>query len=317
MSQTFSQEIGYPFSGEQYAISQAKLNAKTVLMADANFLQSLQITYAGQLVRCIGTITNGIFKPNRSYFRNESNTGWIPDTQFIHLHNAATDIAGGLFSDIIKVNTHHNACFRGYWPNKEMFKKTITGTSDILNQGDRVDFSTEAVTNGYAIGGLQGGTVNMGSWSTWAINGFATSGSRMTIKIGLGVEQVHLVSPIDRRYGLEACDSVGTSRNYNLYTGDGTTWSIEPTSEAVQQTAPRGFHFVYDPGRYVKMYRNVAGAETFSIKTTHVPVSGAIDSTKPFNIGYKTNEGVAKQYKLFSLVINASPPTSLWPNAFD
>ena len=316
MSQVFS-EIGYPFSGEQYAISQAKISAKTNTMADADFLQSMQTTYAGQLVRCIGTKTNGIFKPNRSYFRNESNSGWIPDTQFVHLHNANTDIAGGLFSDIIKVNTHHNANFWGYWPNKEMFKKTVTGTSDIVNQGDRVDFSVESVTNGYAIGGLQGGTVNMGYWSTWAINGFATSGSRMTIKIGLGVEQVHLVAPIDRRYGVEACDSVGTARNYNMYTGDGSTWSIEPTSEAVQQTQPRGFHFVYSPGQYVKMYRNVAGAETFSIKTTHVPTSGDITSSKPFNLGYKTNEGVAKQYKLFSLVINATPPTNLWPNAFD
>jgi hypothetical protein len=317
VSQTFSQEIGFPFSGEQYSISQAKLNAKTVLMADANFLQSLQVTYAGQLVRCIGTATNGIFSPNRTYFRNESNTGWIPDTQFKHLHNANSDVAGGLYSDIVKVNVHDIAQFVGYWPNKEMFKKTVTGTSDIINQGDRVDFSTEAVTNGHVIGGLQGGTVRMNAWSSWAINGFATSGSRMTLKIGLGVEQVHLIAPIDRRYGLEACDSVGTSRNYNMYTGDGTTWSIEPTSEAVQQTAPKGFHFIFNPGVNVKMYRNVAGAETFSIKTTHIPSSGEVGSSKPFNIGYKTNEGVAKQYKLYSLVINASPPTTLWPNAFD
>jgi hypothetical protein len=139
-SQILSPEIGFPFSGEQYAISQAKLNAKTVLMADANFLQSLQITYAGQLVRCIGTATNGIFSPNRTYFRNESNTGWIADTQFIHLHNAASDVAGGLYRDIVRVNTHDCAQFRGYWVNKEMFKKVITGTSDILNQGDRVEF---------------------------------------------------------------------------------------------------------------------------------------------------------------------------------
>ena len=317
MSLIFS-EIGYPFSGEQYSISQAKLNAKTVLTADANFLQSLQTTYAGQLVRCIGSITNGIFSPNRTYYRNESNTGWITDTQFVHLHNAGTDVAGGLLSDIIKVNTHNNANFCGYWVNKEMFKKTVTGTSDILNQGDRVDLSVESVTNGHCIAGLQGGTVNMGDFiQAWAINGFATSGSRMTIKIGLGVEQVNLVAPIDRRYGVEACDSIGTARNYNLYTGDGSTWSIEPTSEAVQQTAPRGFHFIFIPGLWVKMYRNVAGAETFSIKTTHIPVSGTVESNKPFNIGYKTNEGVAKQYKLYSLVINVSPPKNLWVNAWD
>ena len=316
MSQTFS-EIGYPFSGEQYAISQAKLNAKTILMADANYLQSLQTTYAGQLVRCIGTASSGVFSPNRTYFRNESNTGWIADTQFKHQHNADTDLAGGLYSDIIKTNLHDIAQFAGYWPNKEMFKKTVTGTSDIINQGDRVDFSVEAVTNGYCIGGLQGGTIRMGSWQSWAINGFATSGSRMTIKIGIGVEQVHLTQPVDRRYGLEACDSVGTARNYNLYTGDGASWSIEPTSEAVQQTAARGYHFVFSPGLYVKMYRNVAGAETFSIKTTHIPTVGSVTGSKPFNLGYKTNEAVAKQYKLSSLVINASPPVELWPNAFD
>jgi len=316
MSQTFPQDISYPFSGEQYNISQSKLNAKTVLAADANFLQSLQITYPGQLVRCIGTATNGIFSPNRTYFRNESNTGWIADTQFIHLHNAGTDVAGGRYRDIVRVNVHDTESFHGFWPNKEMFKKTITGTSDILNTGLNVDFSVEAVTDGYSIGTLQGGQIALNVPSVFGIWGYATSGSRMTIKYGLGVEQVHLVAPIDRRYGVEACDSIGNARNYNLYTGDGTTWSIEPTSEAVQQTTPRGFLFVHTPAQNVKMYRSVAGAETFSIKTTHVPTSGVIGSTKPFNLGYKTNEGVAKQYKLFSLVIHITPPT-IWPNAFD
>lgn len=286
-------------------------------MADANFLQSMQSTFAGQCVRCIGTAINGIFKPNRTYFRNESNTGWIPDTQFIHLHNSNSDEAGGLYRDIVRVNSHDIASGPFFFPNASLFKKTITGTSDIINQGDRVDLSVESVTNGYCIAGLQGGTLNIGVPSVWAINGFATSGSRMTVKIGLGVEHVNLVAPIDRRYGLEACDSVGTSRNYNLYTGDGASWSIEPTSEAVQQTAPRGFLFSHTPGQNVRMYRNTSGAETFSIKTTHVPVSGAVTSAKPFNIGYKTNEAVAKQYKLFSLVINATPALNLWPNAFD
>jgi hypothetical protein len=65
------------------------------------------------------------------------------------------------------------------------------------------------------------------------------------------------------------------------------------------------------------MYRNTTGGETFTIKTTHIPVSGAVTSSKPFNIGFKTNEGVAKQYKLFSLVVNATPALNLWPNAFD
>lgn len=318
MSQAVFSEIGHPFSAEQYTISQAKLSAKTITMANADFLQAMQTTYAGQAVRCIGTKTNGIFSPNRTYYRNESNTGWIPDTQFIHLHNAATDVAGGLYSDIVKINTHQLACFTGYWSNKEMFKKTVTGTSDIINQGDRVDFSVESVTNGYAIGNLQGGTINMGFWSTFGLSGFATSGSRMTIKIGVGIEHVNLVAPIDRRYGLEACDSVGSARNYNLYTGDGSTWSIEPTSEAVQGTIAKGFHFIYSPGQYVKMFRTGSGgAETFSIKTTHIPVSGTIEGNKPFTIGYRTNEAVAKQYKLSSLVINATPPTALWPNAWD
>lgn len=286
-------------------------------MADANFLQSLQQTFAGQCVRCIGTVTNGIFKPNRTYFRNESNTGWVPDTQFIHFHDAATDEAGGLYRTIRLHNMHDFASGDFFFPNASLFKKTITGTSDIINQGDRVDFSTESVTNGHAIGTLQGGTMNIGLGSAWAINGFATSGSRMTIKMGIGVEQVHLIAPIDRRYGLEACDSVGTARNYNLYTGDGSTWSIEPTSEAVQQTAPRGLLLVHSPGFWVKMFRNTAGAETFSIKTTHLPISGSVASSKPFNLGYKTNEAVAKQYKLFSLQIVAAPALNLWPNAFD
>lgn len=286
-------------------------------MADANYLQSLQTTYAGQCVRCIGTVTNGIFQPNRTYFRNESNTGWVPDTQFIHFHDKLTDEAGGLYRNIILHNMHDVAQFCGFYPNKEMFKKTVTGTSDIINQGDRVDFSTESVTNGYVIGTLQGGTTNVGLGSAFAINGFATSGSRMTLKIGMGVEAVNLVAPIDRRYGLEACDSVGTARNYNMLSGDGASWSIEPTTEAVQQTAPRGFIMFHSPGFHLKLFRNVGGSETVTIKTTHLPVSGAITSSKPFNIGYKTNEAVAKQYKLFSLVINAAPALNLWPNIFD
>jgi hypothetical protein len=300
-----------------YHISQAKLTAKTNLMADADYLQALNVTYAGQLVRCIGTKVRGIFRPNRTYFRNESNTGWVPDTQFVHLHNAATDDAGGLIRDVHRVNIHDIAQFAGYWPNAAMFKITKTGTSDIINQGDRVDFSVEPLNNGYINGNLQGGTIDVGQKSAWCINGFATSGSRMTVKIGIGMEQVHIAAPIDRRYGLEACDTAGSSRNYNIDTGDGTTWSLEPTSQAVQQSAPHGMLMTHEPAANVKLHRLVGGVETFNIKTSHVPVTGTVQSIKPFGIGYKTNESVAKQYKLFSLKIEGKTAVGLWPNAFD
>lgn len=317
MSVAANPEIGHPFSGVQYHISQSKLTAKTNLMADADYLQALNLTYAGQLVRCIGTKIRGIFRPNRTYFRNESNTGWVPDTQFVHLHNFATDDAGGLIRDVHRVNIHDLAQAHYYWPNASLFKKTITGTSDIINQGDRVDFSVENVTNGYCVGNLQGGTIDIGVKSAFAISGFATSGSRMTLKIGIGLEQVQVAAPIDRRYGLEACDTAGSSRNYNIDTGDGTTWSLEPTSEAVQQTIPRGLLMTHEPAANVKLHRFVGGVETFNIKTSHVPVTGTIASIKPFTLGYKTNEAVAKQYKLYSLVIEAKAPSALWPNAFD
>lgn len=310
-------EIGYPFSGTQYHISQAKLTAKTNLMADADYLQAMNVTYAGQLVRCIGTKIRGIFRPNRTYFRNESNTGWIPDTQFIHLHNREADDAGGLIRHVNRVNIHDQATAHYYWPAAGLFKKTITGTSDILNQGDRVDFSVEPITNGYCNGNLQGGTIDIGGRSAFAIAGFATSGTRMTVKIGVGMELVHVAAPIDRRYGLEACDTAGSSRNYNIDSGDGTTWSLEPTSESVQQTAPRGLLMTHEPAANVKLHRYVGGVETFNIKTSHVPVTGTVQSIKPFSIGYKTNESQAKQYKLYSLRIEAKTPTTLWPNAFD
>ncbi len=315
--QVSNPEIGFPFSGTQYQISQSKLTAKTNLMADADYLQAMNVTYPGQMVRCIGTKIRGIFRPNRTYFRNESNTGWVPDTQFIHLHNQNTDEAGGLLRDIHRSNIHDVAQAKYYWPSAALFKKTAVGLSDILNQGDRVDFSVESITNSYCNGNLQGGTIDIGGKSAFAIYGYATSGSRMTLKIGVGMEQVHIAAPIDRRYGLEACDTAGSSRNYNIDTGDGTTWSLEPTSESVQQTGPRGLLMTHEPAANVKMHRYVGGVETFNIKTSHVPVSGTIQSIKPFSIGYRTNESAAKQYRLFSLVIEAKTPTALWPNAFD
>lgn len=73
----------------------------------------------------------------------------------------------------------------------------------------------------------------------------------------------------------------------------------------------------HEPAANVKLHRFVGGVETFNIKTSHVPVTGTIASIKPFTLGYKTNEAVAKQYKLYSLVIEAKAPSALWPNAFD
>ena len=311
-------EAGYPFTGTLYNITPARLNAKTVLIADANYLAALNTTYAGMCVRCIGTVSAGIFKPNRTYFRNESNTGWIEDTQFRHRHNRDTDEAGGLLRTIQLMNIHDTIDYQaGFFPSAKMFKLTKTGTSDIIDQGDRVDFSVENVTNGYCIGNLQGGLLDIGVQSAFAIYGFATSGSRMTVKIGIGMEHVNLAPTIDRRYGVEACDTSGSARPYNINTGDGTSSSNEPTNEQVQQTAARGLLFLHTPGQNVKMIRFVGGIETISIKTTHIPVTGTVQSNKPFTIGYKTNEAVAKQWKLYSMKIASKPPNTLWPNAFD
>ena len=45
------------------------------------------------------------------------------------------------------------------------------------------------------------------------------------------MEQVQTDPGAAMRFGVEACDTAGTPRNFSIVSGDGNTWSSTPTLE--------------------------------------------------------------------------------------
>lgn len=309
------EEIGHPFTDVNFFISPAKLNAKTVTIGDANFLNSLTTKFAGQCVRCIGSIESGIFKPDRTYFRNAENTAWDPDTGIKHLHNADEDEAGGLFRDILLANISDYLIADMNFPISDAFHKTFTSGGGISDFRVSMTLFTGSLTNDYSQVALQGGALTFQFPSAFAIRGSTETGALTTIKYGIGVSDVVDLENLDPRFGLESCDVEDIERNYNIISSDGTSWTLEPTSEPVAQPLHKGYKVNHIPGVEVTFSRfDTLNNEVISKKTSDVPISGDTEPGKVFRLGVKTNEASTQRfYHMNGFRVVGKMPDFYWP----
>src|SRR6266487_1370866 len=83
--------------------SAARENQKSVTINTGTNLAALTTTYANQLV--VSSDTSAGFIANTLYMRNAANNAWVA-VNVKHNHSADTDLAGGLFSDILDQNLY-------------------------------------------------------------------------------------------------------------------------------------------------------------------------------------------------------------------
>lgn len=304
-------DIGHDFDINQAALSPGKINAKSFAIGTCDYINALDLSTLnpGKPFRTIGTIPSGGLKPDRTYFLSADGSHLIPDSGIFHLHNSDATDDGGYYRKIRLANLNNWANFDMLFPRSGAFKIISQGSSNAADVQDNLTLTTGTATGDYIHIRSQGGTLDLSKQSAFAIYGYTPSNTKITVKLGVGMENVNVQEPIDRRFGLEACDTAGTPRQYSVVSANGVGWDADPTTEEILQTAPKGLTIIHNPNVSVNFSRYVGGLETVSVKTTNVPNSTALAGGKVVSCGFKTNESVQKFYYIYALKLEGALPT--------
>lgn len=303
-------DIGHDLDVNTNNISPAKINAKTFAVGTCEYINSLDLSVLnpGKPFRTIGTVADGGLKPDRTYFLSADGTHLVPDSGIFHLHNSDATDDGGLYRKIRLANFNNWVNFDMVFPRAAAFKTILQGTSSAADVQDNLTLTTGTATGDFIHIRAQGGTLDLNQQSAFAINGYCPTGTKITVKLGIGMENVNVQEPLDRRYGLEACDTAGTARQYSVVSANGVGWDADPTTEDVAQTTQKGLTVIHTPQQSVKFSRYVSGIETVSVKTTNIPNAFALAGGKVISCGFKTNESVQKFYYIYALKMEGALP---------
>lgn len=303
-------DIGHDLDINTAYLSPAKINAKTFAIGTCQYINSLDLSQInpGKPFRTIGTIANGALKPDRTYFLSADGSTLLPDSGIFHLHNTDNTDDGGLYRKIRLANFNSWINFDATFPRAAMFKSITQGTSNAADVQDNLTLSTGTATGDYIHIRAQGGTTDFSKQSAFALYAYTAVNTKITVKLGIGMENVNVQEGLDKRYGLEACDTAGTARQYSVVSSNGVGWDADPTTEEILQTAPKGLTIIHNPNVSVNFSRYVSGLETVSVKTTNVPNSGSLAGGKVVSCGFKTNESVQKFYFINAMKFEGGLP---------
>ena len=304
-------DIGHDLDINTAYLSPAKINAKSFSIGTCEYINSLNLSTMnpGKPFRTIGTIENGGLKPDRTYFLSADGSHLIPDSGIFHLHNSDATDDGGLYRKVRLANFNSWVNFDAIFPRAGMFKVITQGTSSAADAQDSLTLTTGTATGDFIQIRAQGGTLDLSKQSAFAIYGFSGYNTKITVKMGVGMENVNVQEGLDRRYGLEACDTAGTPRQYSIVSSNGIGWDADPTTEEILQTTGKGLTVIHNPNVSVNLSRYAGSLETVSVKTTNVPNSGTVDPGKVVSLGFKTNESVQKTYIVNAMRMEGAMPT--------
>lgn len=266
------------------------------------------------IVTC--TETGGSFIKDVTYKRNTDNTQWITISGGKHLHDADTDPAGGLLSDIMIANQLklftlpdlQNAVLGNF------FKEGTATTTDEVDTtlGNRIKIDTGATTGTYghiSRGGVKLSFANISQFIFKGNVAYSSGTGNLTSYIGVGVASVN-DSTNQLQYGIQVCDSSGTDRNWEMVNGNGTTKGVQATTEAVKQNSgPRAYRLLYTPGQNTKFWTNntLQGTNSNAMVAT-----GSSSGIRNVSIGIKTNTTTARQLYCYGVSIIGVASDTLW-----
>jgi hypothetical protein len=304
-------DIGHDLDSNTAFLSPAKINAKSFAIGTCQYINTLNLSTMnpGKPFRTIGALPDGGLKPDRTYFLSADGSHLIPDSGIFHLHNSDATDDGGLYRKVRLANFNSWVNFDATFPRAAMFKAITQGTSSAADAQDNLTLTTGTATGDFIQIRAQGGTIDLGQQSAFAMYGYSPSNTKITVKMGVGMENVSVQEGLDRRYGLEACDTANTPRQYSIVSSNGVGWDADPTTEEILQTAPKGLTVIHNPNVSVNLSRYVSNLETVSVKTTNVPNSGTVDPGKVVSAGFKTNESVQKFYFIYAMKMEGAMPT--------
>ena len=296
-------------------ISPQRFNARGRTAGTAAYLLALSPTFPGQSIRCIKSGSASL-QVDRSYSRDSNNSKWLPETGIRHFHDADNDAAGGFYRDIIGRNFSEYVMIDPGTMTIEHFYREVSGGAVWANTSGGISLTTNSGAGAYGFLQTPGPAISFIKWSLAGIRAQFSSGTRMTLKWGIRMEQVNVDPTGNMRAGIEACDTAGVARNFNIVSGDGNTWTSSPTLEPVATTDGRGYRVGLEPGAYVYfVVKNWdQDTETITFKTTNIPpkINAVTSSSDAFRIGYRTNEAASKILNFYNMRVIAGTHPYYW-----
>jgi hypothetical protein len=285
--------------GAEDTPSPARLNRVTFHVGTGTELQNLSPKYPGMPVFCI--LDGAGLIGGAAYIRAPDNQSWIPLGVSQHTHNADTDASGGRFANVVFDNLENI-----FWISKPIPKATnfITTTSggtvtDNAAKG-AVTLFTTATAGNYADCLDYGVNFSYASKLKMIVKMYVDAGTYVTCKVGSGMEHIASANDISRKIGYEVCDTVGSTRNWEVTSSDGAIRSTSTSQAAVSKQTAHAYKVLFTPFQSVQFYED----GTLSItKTTNIPNSGNSNETNIFRAGIKTNNGTGKNLFLFGYVM--------------
>lgn len=307
---------GAPFQAG-VPVSAAELNKKTITYSSDI---SSETPLPGQIF--VSTATNGAYLPNDVVMRNISDDGYVVISQNRHRHDADTNAAGGLLSDIFRANIAKNTLFHkvlGFGPSDLYSYGSATATIAMDQATGATKIDTVATANNFIVSLIMGVSVSLKDPITMQTKmQYTGAATNAFVRWGLGMEPMDVSNSNTAKFGIESCPAV--NGNWNLVSSDGTTRtaidagaSLEGSNTVSLDANARSHILDYLPGNMLNYYYQ---ANAVVSKSTQLPLVTAAPGTIPANnvctYGLKTADSNAKQLYIWGLAIHAGINDNAW-----
>ena len=309
--------LGGEFLGEEY-FSVARFNTKVPSHLTGAQIAALSPIYPCKEVTC--TVSGSGFVKDVKYRRNTDNTAWLSDSGGKHLHDVDSDAGGGLLSNVLIANLAKVIYLPdGVLPSAGMFKHETSGGATITDSHPNVRLYCGTANGAYAHATRSGVGVSWTQPIRFIARLFVSHGTYVTARFGVASESANDAPAGDgggiRRMGFEACDSAGTTRNYDVFSSNGTTRSAVTSTTAVAQASAHAYKLDYTPATNIQAYLDGSGTPLIT-KTSAVPASGTSNDVRVVSAGVKQNNSFSapneRIMQLSGLAIAATASSTNW-----
>lgn len=294
-------DLGKRFAGNLTDASNNRFDARLTTWGTSAYLSTLSPLFP--CMRVIPTDTGAGFIKDEPMRRDSDNTIWLPDGIAKHLHDADSNPAGGLLTEVEQANQGNalRALYNVYNANEFYAQTTGTGAAvanELSSSIGRIRIEAGTSTNGYADASLFG--IPLGFDRDSAIHMILEHEGVTTnyiCRAGINAEMINLANnTAQASYGKENCSASGN--NELIWSCKPPTRTTVSTGYAVDANIHSWFlqHSVAD----VKIYltRDIDHANKV-FKNTDIPVSSYTESRTLFGMGMKTTTSSASKILRF------------------
>jgi len=288
--------LGLPFTDGE-ASSSARKNATMVMTGTGAQIAAIPTSQQIGIFKCLDN--SGGLNADEIYFKSASGLQLI-NFRRKHLHNAATDIAGGLLLEQLIYNPRIVQFGYNGFISTDQFVYTLIGNatfSEFFNNsiGRFGVFNSpfNGVTGDYVNATVMLGGIGIGF--SEKILGFIKLvmdfQTNQIARIGFGMEEVQNTIDSTRKMGMEMCPSTGI--NFQSVTANGISRTALATSmPASTYPTYKNYRMFFNPTNASVKISNNDGV--LKIVTSNIPSGGQIDPVRTFRMGLQTTNSQVK-----------------------